>query len=226
MLSASQLDFRFGESGFRLSIDAFSVATGEQVAMIGPSGSGKTTLLNIMAGILVPAAGRVVVGQQELTTMSDAARRAFRVRHVGQVFQQFELLEYLDVRQNILLPCRINSALPLTAEVLDRAETLAAEVGVADKLERYPHQLSQGERQRVAICRAILTAPVVILADEPTGNLDPGNKQHVLDILGDYGRRTAATMLTVTHDHSILDRFDRVIDLAGFHVSPPAEQKG
>ncbi len=116
----------------------------------------------------------------------------------------------------MLLPYRINPALELTDGVRQRAHALAEQVGIEDKLERYPRKLSQGERQRVAVCRAVLPEPAVLMADEPTGNLDPHNKGRVLDILFDYAEASGTTLLTVTHDHDLLDRFDRVIDFKEF----------
>jgi putative ABC transport system ATP-binding protein len=136
---------------------------------------------------------------------------------VGLVFQEFELLEYLTVLDNILLPYRINPAMKLDAAVRARAKELAREVDIADKLDRYSTKLSQGEKQRVAVCRALLSEPTLLLADEPTGNLDPNNKGRVLDILFEYAERTGATLVTVTHDHDLIGRFGRVIDFRDFY---------
>ena len=133
------------------------------------------------------------------------------------MFQEFELLEYLSVFDNILMPYRINGSLLLDSIVRERAQSLAEVVGIGDKLNRYVDQLSQGERQRVAICRALLVQPQLILADEPTGNLDPTNKDRVLDILFDYAETNGATLVTVTHDHDLLPRFGRVIDFKQFY---------
>jgi ABC-type lipoprotein export system ATPase subunit len=133
------------------------------------------------------------------------------------VFQEFELLEHLDVLDNILLPCRITRAVQLHQKHRDRAAELAREVGIDDKLRRYVRKLSQGERQRVALCRALLLEPPLLLCDEPTGNLDPANREHVLDILFDYVRRNQTTLLTVTHDHDLLPRFDETVDFRSFH---------
>ena len=135
---------------------------------------------------------------------------------MGLVFQEFELLEYLSVLDNILLPYRITAALELTPGVRNRACRLADDVGIADKLDRHPGRLSQGERQRVAICRALIAEPPLLLADEPTGNLDPGNKGRVLDILFDYSTNNDATLVTVTHDHELIPRFDRVLEFRDF----------
>ena len=214
MIRVERLDFSYGTGAFRLAVDELAVGAGESVAFIGPSGSGKTTLLHLVAGIVAPAAGRIEANGVEVSALSDAGRRDFRIRNVGLVFQEFELLEYLSVLDNILLPYRINPALDLSAAVRDRARGLASDMGLGDKLARYPRKLSQGERQRVAVCRAVLPEPVVLMADEPTGNLDPSNKGRVLDLLFDYAARTGTTLLTVTHDHDLLPRFNRVVDFA------------
>jgi len=212
------LEFHYGTGEFRLEIPRLDVEAGESVAFIGPSGSGKTTLLNLMAGVVAPLAGTIDVGGVDVAALPDKRRRALRITKIGLVFQEFELLEYLSVLDNILLPYRINAALALDAAARQRAEQLADEVGISDKLKRYPRQLSQGERQRVAVCRAVLPQPTLLLADEPTGNLDPANKGRVLDILFDYAGRTGTTLITVTHDHDLLERFDRVVDFKGFQA--------
>ena len=180
MIAIRELEFRYGTGEFRLEIPRLDVAAGESAAFIGPSGSGKTTLLNLMAGIVCPSRGSIDLGGVDVAALSDGHRRDLRITKIGLVFQEFELLEYLSVLDNILLPYRINAALVLDAAAWQRARQLAAEVGIADKLKRYPRQLSQGERQRVAVCRAVLPQPTLLLADEPTGNLDPANKGRVL----------------------------------------------
>ncbi len=194
------------------------VQCGSKLAVIGPSGSGKTTLLNLIAGIALPLSGRIFTDGVEVSRLGEAARRDFRVRTIGLVFQEFELLEYLNVLDNILLPFRISPALVLDEAVRDRAIDLARGVGVGDKLRRRSTRLSQGERQRVGVCRALLTRPKLVLADEPTGNLDPANKGRVLDILLDYVEASDATLVTVTHDRDLLGRFDRVIDFQEFSI--------
>jgi putative ABC transport system ATP-binding protein len=186
------------------------------VAVIGPSGSGKTTLLHLIAGIAVPQSGRISVDGVELSELGSTARRDFRIRTIGLVFQEFELLEYLSVLDNVLLPYRISPALALDRQVRDRAVGLARRVGIGDKIGRLARRLSHGERQRAAICRAVLPAPKILLADEPTGNLDPSNKDRVLDIFLEYTRQTSTTLVTVTHDRDLLERFDRVIDVKAF----------
>lgn len=210
------LEFGYAEGGFQLRIPELEIAAGAKVAFVGPSGSGKTTLLRLLAGVSAPDKGAVDAGGSRLGELSDAQRRAFRIRKVGFVFQDFELIDYLDVRENILLPYRINPALILDSTVRDELVELAESMGLTDKLKRRIDQLSQGEKQRVAICRALLPRPEIILADEPTGNLDPDNKRRILDILFEQSSRTKATLIVVTHDHSLLDGFDRVIDFEQF----------
>jgi len=217
MISIKDLRFRYSEGEFALHVPDLTVGKGEKVAVIGPSGSGKTTLLNLIAGIRTPQSGEVVTQGTNVGGLDDAARRDFRIRKIGLVFQEFELLEYLSVLDNILLPFRINRSLELDKEVRGRAAELAEEVGIGGYLGRYSDQLSQGERQRVSVCRALLAKPPLILADEPTGNLDPTNKGRVLDILFDYVDRNKATLVTVTHDHDLLPRFGRVIDFKQFY---------
>ncbi|MDX2349902.1 MAG: ATP-binding cassette domain-containing protein [Porticoccus sp.] len=212
MISIRALHFQYTDSDFALQVERLAIGAGEAVAVVGPSGSGKTTLLNLLAGVLLPDSGQVQVGAQQLSVLNDSARRNFRIKQLGMVFQNFELLEYLSVLDNILLPLRIGSGLEVTAQLRSRATELAVHVGIGDKLKRYPSQLSQGERQRVAVSRALLLQPSVVLADEPTGNLDPSNKTLVLDLLLDYARSHAATLVTVTHDQDLLQRFDRVLD--------------
>jgi ABC-type lipoprotein export system ATPase subunit len=229
IIQIADLEFRYGEGDFALVVPELLVERGERVAVIGPSGSGKTTLLNLIAGIAMPQRGRVVTKGAEVTALDDSRRREFRIRNIGLVFQEFELLEHLSVLDNVLLPYRINPSLRLEPPVRQRAVSLAERVGVADKLGRYAHRLSQGEKQRAAVCRALIAEPELLLADEPTGNLDPANKGRVLEILFDYAEEHGATLLTVTHDHDLLDRFGRVIDFKEFHSvtavspSPPAE---
>ncbi len=217
MISLDGVHFRYPSGDFALDVPELQIGAGEQVAVIGPSGSGKTTLLNLIAGITTPAAGHVVTRGVSLAELGDGERRDFRVQTVGLVFQEFELLDYLTVLDNVLLPYRINASLELSAAVRERAASLAGEMGIGDKLSRLPAQLSQGERQRLAVCRALLPRPPVLLADEPTGNLDPANKDRVLDLLLEQARANESTLVAVTHDHELLSRFERVIDFRDFY---------
>lgn len=225
MIRVTDLEFRYGED-FCLRIPTLSVERNSTAAVIGPSGSGKTTLLHVIAGIARPLRGKVVTSGAELTSLGEGERRDFRVANIGLVFQEFELLEYLNVLDNILLPYRINRSLVLDRSVRERALDIARRVGLVEKVGRFAQRLSQGEKQRVAVCRALLPEPGLLLADEPTGNLDPRNKDRVLDILFEYAETNAATLLTVTHDHDLLGRFERVIDFKEFEYTSLEEDDG
>ena len=216
MIRVHAMEFHYPQGDFRLHVPEFNVDRSEKVAVIGPSGSGKTTLLNLVAGIITPKTGLVSVDGVEVSGLTDPERRDFRITTIGFVFQDFELLDYLNVLDNILHPYRITRALRLNKEVQQRAVTLADEMGIGDKLKRPANDLSQGEKQRAAICRALLSRPKLILADEATGNLDPANKTKILDLLFRSVDDHSATLLAVTHDHELLHRFDRIVDFQSF----------
>ncbi len=223
MIQIQGLEFGYPHSDFHLSVPSLRIAVRERVAVIGPSGSGKTTLLNLIAGIFVPSSGEISVDRVQVNALGDAGRRDFRITNIGFVFQDFELLDYLSVLDNILHPYRITRALKLDTEVRGRAVALAEQMGIAKYLKRRPDELSQGEKQRAAICRALLTRPKLVLADEATGNLDPENKTHILDLLFASLAERDATLLAVTHDHDLLTRFDRVVDFRQFRTPGAAD---
>ena len=216
MIAINNLEFSYPTGNFFLHIPEFSVEKHEKVAVIGPSGTGKTTMLNLIAGIIVPDRGSIIVNDTVVDQLNDARRRQFRITRIGFVFQDFELLDYLNVYDNILHPYRITKALNLDPPVRQRARMLAEEMGIGDKLKRWANDLSQGEKQRAAICRALLPQPRLILADEATGNLDPENKTRILDLLFQAVKEHGTTLLAVTHDHELLKRFDRVVDFRDF----------
>ena len=216
MISIQNLRFNYPTGEFQLDIPEFKVTGGEKVAVIGPSGSGKTTLLNLLAGIILPVQGFVRVGDVPVNELLDMRRRDFRITNIGLVLQDFELLDYLNVLDNILHPYRITAALCLNSDVKERAAGFAAEMGIGHKLKRRVNDLSQGEKQRTAICRALLPRPKLILADEATGNLDPDNKTLILDLVFRAVEEHDTTLLAVTHDHELLNRFDRVINFKEF----------
>ncbi len=212
------VEFAYGDGGFHLSIPELEIQSGEHIAFVGPSGSGKTTLLRLLAGIVTPQSGTVSAGDIEISRIPDADRRAFRISNIGFVFQDFRLIDYLDVRENMLLPYRLNTTLSLSENIKNRLLKLAKTLQLTDSLASPIDELSQGEQQRTAIGRALLPKPSLILADEPTGNLDPASKTRVLNLLFDQSQENESTLVMVTHDHTLLDRFDRVIDFALFHT--------
>lgn len=211
-LRVEGLRFTHGDA-FSLELPELTVDARERVALIGPSGCGKTTLLHLIAGILVPDAGEIEVLSERVDGLSDIARRAFRVRRIGLVFQEFELLDYLTAAENLALPYRLVAGAPSRNEVNARVLEIATRLGIQDMLDRRPARLSQGEKQRVALGRALVTSPGLVLGDEPTGNLDPENARRAIDLLHEQAAAEDAAVLVVTHDHSLLDRFDRVIEL-------------
>ncbi|MCJ8318351.1 MAG: ABC transporter ATP-binding protein [Colwellia sp.] len=208
-----QLAFSYPEQALNLYIEKLSIAPGESVALVGPSGSGKTTLLNLMCGILTPQSGNVIIDEENITQMPEKQCRDYRLNHIGMIFQSFELLDYLTVFDNILLQARLSKQTVVNAKIKSRAKAIAEHLGLYNKLSRNVVELSQGERQRVAVCRALLLEPSVVLADEPTGNLDPENKLTVLQKLIEECKQKNRILLTVTHDHSLLTHFDRVLDM-------------
>ncbi len=212
-IEIDDLSFRYPAERFELVIDRLHLDPARPTAVIGPSGCGKTTLLRLIAGVLRPGRGRVRVLGEDLAAMPEAEARAFRIRHIGLVFQEFELIDYLSARDNILVPFRVTGALTLTAEVRHRVDELAGATGITALLGDKPGRLSQGERQRVAICRALVTRPRLLLADEPTGSLDPANQQRIVTLLRSVAEAAGAGLVMVTHDHNLLSHFDRVIDL-------------
>ena len=216
MIRISDIHFRYITGSFHLRIKDLVIDAGEKVAVTGPSGSGKSTLLNLVAGILIPQEGAIEIDGLKISSQSDQARRDYRISNIGFVFQDFGLIDYLNVSDNIFHPYRISDALKINNSVKDRVKRLAGLTGVSNLLNRHPADLSHGERQRVAICRALLPKPKLILADEATGNLDPENKKHILKLLSTSVQENNATLLAVTHDQDLLYYFDRVINFQDF----------
>lgn len=212
MIRLNNISFQYPNSDFRLELEELAFQSGTKTAIIGPSGFGKTTLLNLISGIYIPQKGQIEVNNTMVNTLGDGDRRTFRLTSIGFIFQDFKLLDYLKVFDNIILPFRINKALSLTADVRENAHEIATLLKIEHKLSKYPEKLSHGERQRVAICRALLNNPEIILADEPTGNLDPENKHKIMRMLFDYVDEKNSTLITVTHDHELLKGFDRIVD--------------
>jgi putative ABC transport system ATP-binding protein len=189
---------------------SLSVKRGETAAVVGPSGAGKSTLLALLAGLDEPTSGRVWLGEDELTALDEDGRARLRNRRVGFVFQSFHLLPALTALENVLLPLELSGA----DHEADRARAALTQVGLESRLHHYPRQLSGGEKQRVAIARAFVTEPVLLFADEPTGNLDNNTGERILELLFDLNAAAQTTLVLVTHDLVAADRCHRLIELA------------
>lgn len=186
-----------------------SVEHGDVIGVGGPSGSGKSTLLHLLAGLLVPTAGTVELFDQDVGSLSEAERTRLRHRHIGLVFQRFHLVSSLSARENVALPL-IQSGIP-RADRHERAMTLLQKVGLADRATHTPGELSGGEQQRVAIARALVTDPALVLADEPTGELDTSTGQRILELLTDLTSERAVVI--ASHDDAVLDVVNRELHL-------------
>ncbi len=211
LLDVADLRFEWPD-GFALSVARFALAAGEAVAVVGPSGCGKSTFLHLAAGILRPAAGSVRFEGADWAARSERERRRRRRTRIGLVFQEFELLDHLDATENVLLPHLVAGEVDAAGRA--RAAQLLETAGIAHLAGRKPRRMSHGERQRVALCRALSTAPSLVLADEPTGNLDPASGERVRALLLEGVRESGGGLVFVTHDRTGLDAFDRVVDAA------------
>ncbi len=200
---------------------SLSVAAGEIVAIVGPSGSGKSTLLHLLGGLDRADAGEIRIGGERLDGLSAARLAAFRNRTIGFVFQFHQLLPDFTALENVMLPGRIAGLEPRA--VHERARELLDEVGLMERFDHFPNQLSGGERQRVAICRALALDPPLLLADEPTGNLDPATATQVFDLLLELQSRHRTTAVLVTHNPEIAGRCARIARLDGGVLEPDRE---
>ncbi len=195
------------------SID-LEIAAGESVAILGPSGSGKSTLLALMAGLDRPTEGEILLDGEAIQDLSEDRLAELRRRKVGFVFQNFQLLSNQTARENILLPLELaGGRRPGERRPRERADELLAQVGLGERGHHYPVQLSGGEQQRVALARAFATRPAILLADEPTGNLDGATSGAIVDLLFDRQRAAEATLLIITHDPALAERCDRVLTM-------------
>jgi len=212
MISVRGLGMRLVSGGHAvdvLSEVSLEVPAGQFLAIAGPSGSGKSTLLGLIAGLDQPTAGRIEVAGVEITTLDEDALARFRLDHVGYVFQSYHLIATLTAVENVAVPLELAGEPDAAA----RAQALLAEVGLAERAHHYPVQLSGGEQQRVAVARAMARRPPLLLADEPTGNLDSATGKQIIELLVGVNRRLGCTLVLVTHDAALAAHADRVVTL-------------
>lgn len=208
-LHVSDLRFAYSAEGFRVHVPQLELASGKALALAGPSGAGKSTLLRLLTGLLTPTTGKVSLGTAQMETMTHEARRAFRLQHIGLVFQDFALLDYLTVTENILLPHQFRGT--ANAAVRTKMLDLTQRLHIDRYLDKRVSHLSQGERQRVAVARALVHEPQFVFADEPTASLDPARGRIVVDMLLEDTRRRGACLVMVTHDPNLLPLFDQTV---------------
>ena len=188
---------------------SFSVEKGEFVAIIGPSGSGKSTLLHILGGVDVPTKGSVVINQTDISNLDETALAIFRRRQIGLIYQFYNLIPILTVQENLTLPLLLDGRKPDEKQI----STLVKRLGLENRLDHLPNQLSGGQQQRVSIGRALVNNPALMLADEPTGNLDSENSKEIISLLRQFNKDFNQTVIIITHDEKIANSADRVITI-------------
>lgn len=210
---------------------SFHVRKGEMIALLGSSGSGKSTLLNLMAGLMKPTEGEIYIADHNIVKMNENKLAEFRREHIGFIFQAYELLPNLTVRENIEMPLVFHSTRPSVRK--QKALQLLEQVGIPDKAELFPSQLSGGQQQRVSIARSLITEPSVIFADEPTGNLDTKTEEEILAILKRLNKTMNTTFIIVTHEREVAQQTQKIITLRDGQletsqpaVEPQAEAEG
>ena len=221
VLECSRVVRRFNEGASMLEVlhgVDLVVRPAERVAIIGVSGSGKTTLLQIMGGLDDPDEGEVLVNGEAMHGADESTKGDLRNRYIGFVYQFHHLLREFTAEENVAMPLLIRR-MP-RAEALERARVLLGRVGLGERLQHKPGELSGGERQRAAVARALITRPQLVLADEPTGNLDSGNGSHVLDLMLELNQEFQTSLVIVTHDHSVAARMDRILMLEDGTLRP------
>ena len=188
---------------------SFSVEKGEFVAIVGPSGSGKSTLLHILGGVDTPTSGTVIIDKTDISSLDETALAIFRRRQIGLIYQFYNLIPILTVEENLTLPLLLDGRKPDKARLND----IITKLGLTNRIDHLPNQLSGGQQQRVSIGRALINEPSVILADEPTGNLDSKNSREIVELLKYYNREYNQTLIIITHDEDIALQADRIISI-------------
>ncbi|HEY5227373.1 MAG TPA: ABC transporter ATP-binding protein [Opitutaceae bacterium] len=210
-----------GPDGVRtevVNVPSFSLGAGEERALRGESGCGKTTFLNLVSGILAADSGSVLIGGADMAALPEPARDRLRAAKLGYIFQTFNLLQGFTVLENVILGMSFSGSGADPA----RARQLLERVGLSHRLDHFPRQLSTGQQQRVAVARALANRPALVLADEPTGNLDPRNARESLSLIRDACRENGAALLLVSHDEGVLAQFGRVLDFTSLNAAAPA----
>jgi putative ABC transport system ATP-binding protein len=219
VIELKNIDLTLGSGAARVHVlknVSLSISSGEAIGLIGPSGSGKSTLLMTLAGLERPDSGKVLVDGHDLTALSEDALARFRGQKIGIVFQSFQLIPTMTALENVAVPLELAGR----ADAFERAETELAMVGLGDRLSHYPAQLSGGEQQRVALARALAPDPVILAADEPTGNLDFETGAAIIDLILAQKSKRNATLVLVTHDASLAARCDRTVRLRSGSLLP------
>lgn len=212
MIQISQLNKSLHGGGHRVDILTdidLTIPDGQFVAVTGPSGSGKTTLLSLMAGLDAPTSGSIVIDQEDITKLNEDELALLRGRRFGFIFQNFHLIPTLTALENVILAAELNGA----DNAQKRSKNLLGVVGLEDRLHHYPSQLSGGEQQRLSLARAFVNEPDIVLADEPTGNLDSKNSEHIIGLIAELHRVKKATIVLVTHEAHIAERAERVLTM-------------
>lgn len=215
MIKLKDIEMKYNDNGqeiLALKMKKLQLQEKKHYAFVGASGSGKTTLFNMISGMIVPTKGKVEVNDIELTSLKENERDLFRANHIGYIFQDFNLFSEFTVLQNVVLPLSFSKVYS-KEEMDEMARKVLKEVGMDKKINQKVKSLSGGEKQRVAIARSIINTPDIILADEPTGNLDFKNGEKVMQLLIKLARNKKATLIVITHNNSQLDMFDEVIDV-------------